>query len=69
LGPDARRITPVVFLVTRFLGDGVRVFAGDVIAALAVTVSVNVVVLASVVTSVTSSIMVRGTPATREIVS
>jgi len=29
-GPEARRITSVVFLVTRFLGDGVRVFAGAV---------------------------------------
>ena len=29
-GPDARRVTSVVFLVTRFLGDGVRVFAGAV---------------------------------------
>ena len=29
-GPEARRITSVVFLVTRFLGDGVRIFAGAV---------------------------------------
>lgn len=29
-GPEARRMTSVVFLVTRFLGDGVRVFAGAV---------------------------------------
>ena len=29
-GPDARRVTSVVFLVTRFLGDGVRIFAGAV---------------------------------------
>lgn len=29
-GTSARRVTSVVFLVTRFLGDGVRVFAGAV---------------------------------------
>ena len=29
-GPDARRVTSIVFLVTRFLGDGVRIFAGAV---------------------------------------
>ena len=29
-GPGTRRATSVIFLVTRFLGDGVRVFAGSV---------------------------------------
>ena len=28
-GPGTRRLVSVVFLATRFLGDGVRIFAGD----------------------------------------
>ncbi|HEX5635378.1 MAG TPA: hypothetical protein VFX50_19180, partial [Gemmatimonadales bacterium] len=29
-GPGVRRVVSVIFLVTRFLGDGVRIFAGSI---------------------------------------
>ena len=29
-GPGTRRLVSVVFLVTRFLGDGVRIYAGAI---------------------------------------
>lgn len=44
-GPDARRITSIVFLVTRFLGDGVRIFAGAVPLALITGWSIPVAIV------------------------
>lgn len=45
-GPRARRLVSVVFLVTRFLGDGVRIFAGAIPLALLTGWSIPAAILA-----------------------
>ena len=45
-GPGTRRLVSVVFLVTRFLGDGVRIYAGAIPLALVTGWSVSFAVLA-----------------------
>jgi SSS family solute:Na+ symporter len=45
-GPTTRRLVSVVFLITRFLGDGVRIFAGAIPLALVTGWSVPLAILA-----------------------
>jgi SSS family transporter len=45
-GPNTRRLVSVVFLITRFLGDGVRIFAGAIPLALVTGWRVPVAILA-----------------------
>jgi SSS family solute:Na+ symporter len=45
-GPRTRRLVSVVFLVTRFLGDGVRIFAGAIPLALVTGWSIPVAIIA-----------------------
>ena len=45
-GPGTRRLVSVVFLVTRFLGDGVRIYAGAIPLALVTGWSVSFAILA-----------------------
>jgi SSS family transporter len=45
-GPRTRRLVSVVFLVTRFLGDGVRIFAGAIPLALVTGWSIPVAIMA-----------------------
>lgn len=45
-GPGSRRVVSVVFLVTRFLGDGVRIFAGAIPLALLTGWSIPIAIVA-----------------------
>jgi SSS family solute:Na+ symporter len=45
-GPRTRRLVSIVFLVTRFLGDGVRIFAGAIPLALVTGWSIPVAIIA-----------------------